>query len=123
MGKTLAITASTRFWNKVLKTDTCWLWTGTKDSRGYGRFAEMDRKMVLPHRFSWEIHFGRIAQGLQVCHKCDNPSCVNPKHLFLGTNSDNIQDSLRKGRFATGKRARNQWSAKQEIRNRVRGGK
>ena len=88
-----------RFWDKVDKTttpDDCWEWKAVK-LKGYGQFWFKD-KMALAHRVSWELSFGPIPNGLNVLHKCDNPSCVNPAHLFLGTPKDNAQDSLKKGR-------------------------
>lgn len=65
---------------------------------GYGQF-NTSIKLVRAHRFSYELHFGKIPQGMFVCHKCDIPNCVNPEHLFLGTPKDNTQDCIRKGRF------------------------
>lgn len=87
------------FWNKVCVEDAneCWLWTGTTDGK-YGVF-NVNYKMEKAHRVSWVIHFGEIPKGLLVLHKCDNPPCVNPHHLFLGTLSDNTRDSIDKGRF------------------------
>lgn len=82
-----------RFWRRVMKTDTCWLWTGTT-IRGYGSF----NKHGYAHRFSWELHNGQILNGLHVLHKCDVRACVRPEHLFLGTNYDNIRDKCAKGR-------------------------
>lgn len=79
------------------KTD-CWEWQRTKNRKGYGQIGIKSGKMVATHRLSYQLHKGEIPEGLLVCHKCDNPSCVNPEHLFLGTNSDNIKDSFRKGR-------------------------
>jgi hypothetical protein len=80
----------------------CWLWTGTVNARGYGTFPVRQSKSVLAHRQSYEVHIGQIPSGLCVCHRCDTPSCVNPSHLFLGTNADNVADKVRKGRQSRG---------------------
>lgn len=91
-----------RFWDKVDKSggeNACWNWTAAKLPHGYGKLQSM-----LSHRASWKIHFGEIPSGLLVCHKCDNPSCVNPNHLFLGTHKQNTQDMVKKGRAACGDR-------------------
>ena len=85
-----------RFWEKVNKTDKCWLWTGGKASDGYGSFNYDGGQRA--HRFSWELHFGKIPSGLLVLHHCDTPGCVRPDHLFLGTQADNAKDMWRKGR-------------------------
>lgn len=95
-----------RFWPKVKKTEGCWIWEGGKNKRGYGvfKFAE---KQGSAHRFSWELHNGTIPEGLQVLHNCpdgDNPSCVNPDHLWLGTNLQNRIDSVEKNRHSRGER-------------------
>lgn len=89
-----------RFWQKVKKTDNCWIWTSSKTNSGYGLFSRglYGTKKVYAHRLSWEIHNGSLPGKLFVCHKCDNPPCINPEHLFLGTNSDNIRDCFAKGR-------------------------
>lgn len=92
-----------RFWRYVRKTDDCWEWTGCMKGPGrhqYGHMALSGYKRVTSHRFSWEIHFGPIPEGMFVCHRCDNPSCVRPDHLFLGTNSENMKDRWNKGRYA-----------------------
>jgi len=84
-----------KFWKKVNKTETCWLWIGSI-SRRYGQFYA--KKTVKAHRFSWELHNGLIPNGLFVCHTCDNPLCVNPSHLWLGTQKDNMKDCVNKER-------------------------
>src|SRR5262245_56294238 len=85
-----------RFWSKVQKTETCWLWTGAK-TRGYGAI-NIDHHAVLAHRVSYELHIGPIPDGLYVLHRCDVHACVRPDHLFLGTHLDNIQDMVLKKR-------------------------
>jgi hypothetical protein len=93
------------FWSKVALGDDreCWEWT-RKKARGYGRF-DVRGWPVYAHRIAWVIAFGVIPDGLYVCHSCDNPPCVNPAHLFLGTAKDNMQDKVRKGRHRWGCRA------------------
>ena len=86
------------FWNKVNKTDGCWLWTGHRTTNGYGRL-HFDGRGIQAHRLAWEWTNGPIPEGLRVCHRCDVPNCVNPEHLFLGTQQDNIRDMYAKGRF------------------------
>ena len=89
----------------VKSEEECWLWLGGTTSRGYGVFGfrkkGVDFHNVLAHRFSYRAFVGKIPKGLQVCHDCptgDNPSCVNPNHLWIGTQEDNMQDMLNKGR-------------------------
>lgn len=88
-----------RFFDLVLPEPNtgCWLWDGALSGKGYGRL-NIEKRMVQAHRFSWEIHYGAIPDGLQACHKCDVRCCVNPEHLFLGTQSENLQDMVAKGR-------------------------
>lgn len=87
-----------RFWRKVDKSGKCWLWIGkTKHRQGYGFIYRANRNM-LTHRWAWLIERGAIPDGMMVLHKCDNPSCVNPEHLFLGTQTDNMRDMANKGR-------------------------
>jgi hypothetical protein len=89
-----------RFFKYVIKSndDNCWIWTGAKTPFGYGRFGTIGNKRVYAHRFSYEIHEEKIPNGYLICHSCDNPSCVNPKHLWLGTPKDNMDDMRKKGR-------------------------
>ena len=99
-------TAEEKFWKNIQKTPGCWIWTGATKTRGYGlmRSGIGDGKM-LSHRFAWELFNGPIPKGDSphsycVCHKCDNPSCCNPDHLFLASHNDNMADMNRKGRHA-----------------------
>lgn len=87
------------FWKRVSKPspDECWEWQGGKTPDGYGS-AGHKNKSVLAHRLAWELTNGPIPEGMEVCHKCDNPPCCNPDHLFLGTHADNIRDMFAKGR-------------------------
>jgi len=86
-----------RFWANVQKTRSCWEWIRYKNTKGYGMIT-IHGKPVMAHRLSWEMRNGPIPEGLCACHHCDNPSCVNPGHIFIGTAQDNIRDSYLKSR-------------------------
>jgi len=92
--------AEERFWVKVDKSDTsgCWEWTGNKNGSGYGLFMVRSPKKELAHRVSYRWDRGSLPPEKLVCHRCDNPGCVNPSHLFLGSARDNIIDMVEKGR-------------------------
>jgi len=91
-------TAMDRFWPKIKKTDTCWLWTGARLAFGYGILTVRNR-LNFAHRISWLFHCGDIPSGLYVLHRCDVPNCVRPDHLFLGTYAMNFADARAKGRW------------------------
>jgi hypothetical protein len=90
-----------RLWSRVdCKSDGCWIWNGPVNKAGYGVVGKGGRSggMLLTHRVSWEMLRGPIPDGMNVLHRCDSPPCVNPDHLFLGTQADNVADMLAKGR-------------------------
>lgn len=92
-------TSVERFKSKIgLDAKTgCWLWLGSRHPTGYGQFSIKFKKM-LAHRYAWSLENGPVPEGLYVCHKCDNPPCCNPAHLFIGTQKDNLADMKAKGR-------------------------
>jgi hypothetical protein len=85
-----------RFFVKIKKTKSCWIWTACRFADGYGMFQW--KRTQHAHRLMWMRENGPIPKGMHICHTCDNPPCVNPKHLFLGTPGDNVRDMVRKGR-------------------------
>jgi len=101
-------TLEQRFLRKITKTKTCWEWNGAKDPKGYGYILVKKNKKVQKnksaHRISYELYSGKIPEGMVVMHSCDNSSCVNPKHLSLGTPLDNHNDKMNKGRQARGEK-------------------
>lgn len=97
--KEVDVSNASEFWRRVEKTDACWLWIGSRRRDGYGRHrVNGTPRRIRAHRLSWEMHFGAIPSGMSVLHHCDNPPCVRPDHLFLGTDTDNTADKVRKGR-------------------------
>jgi hypothetical protein len=92
-----------RFWGKIDRSagpDGCWLWLCSRNAKGYGTFTVTrgGRRNEGAHRWAFELTYGPIGTGLCVCHRCDNPPCCNPTHLFLGTQSENLRDMVAKGR-------------------------
>jgi len=79
-------------------SDKCWVWQGSRTPKGYGQFGISSGNMRPAHRIAWQLYKGPIPKGKFVCHVCDNPPCVNPNHLFVGTNRDNMTDMFKKGR-------------------------
>lgn len=123
----VSLDASTvrRFWKKVQKSDGCWLWTASQGKGGYGK-ADVAGKTTKAHRLSWRIHNGAIPAGKDVLHTCDNPPCVRPDHLYLGTDIENTKDKMARGRQSaprmygdTNPHAVLTWSRVDYIRNRL----
>lgn len=126
-------TVEERFWSKIDRSnpDGCWIWTAAvwKQRGGYGKFqagsSRSGNRAVRAHRFAWELTHGPIPDGLQVCHRCDNPPCCNPSHLFLGAPVVNSRDMVAKGRSNRGEarpQAKLTETAVLEIRRRLADG-
>jgi len=96
----VAIPLAIRFWDKVQLSEGCWTWTGATTGHGYGVLSKGRdvEGLISAHRLAYKITYGPIPCGMNVCHKCDNPRCVRPDHLFLGTQKDNVLDMINKGR-------------------------
>ncbi len=118
IGGSMKKTTEDLFWEKVDKEEGmgCWTWTAYRNKKGYGRFA-LGRKSRGAHRVSWLLSFGPVPYGLCVLHSCDNTSCVNPAHLFLGTNADNVADMVSKGRNARGESHASSKLTEDDVRN------
>jgi hypothetical protein len=89
-----------KFWQrvKILGLLDCWEWQGGRDGFGYGKVQDFDGKTERTHRFVWKLTYGSIPTGKHILHKCDNPSCCNPNHLYVGTHQDNMRDRTERGR-------------------------
>lgn len=107
-----SVTNVDAFWSRVdmLNQDSCWEWQGAKTDKGYGVYAPLPGVLLRAHRVAYALHNNGIDDDLFVCHTCDNPSCCNPNHLFLGTPKDNNDDKMAKGRHNAGKGENNSQS-------------
>lgn len=106
-----------RFWMKVKKREgTCWTWTAATDKDGYGVFW-YNNKAQYAHRVSWQLTNGLITSDQVVCHRCDNPLCVRPDHLFLGSYYDNILDKVKKQRSSLNEQNPNSKLTKSQVRD------
>lgn len=112
----------TRFWEKVDvgKPDECWHWKGAVDRKGYGKLGSPDGRTVSAHRIAYELANATTTAQWNVCHKCDNPRCCNPTHLFLGSRADNLKDMIAKGRNAKGERLSRKLTSQQVVSIRER---
>ena len=96
------MTKHSTFWDKVDKTDTCWLWQASKDKHGYGQLTYHGRHRMA-HHVAFELTHGAVPDGLVICHTCDTPGCVNPDHLYAGTHKQNTADMLERKRARHGR--------------------
>ena len=99
-----------------IKDNGCWEWVKSKTSHGYGNFRDAD-KIKMAHKESYKLFVGSVPKGIFVCHHCDNPSCINPDHLFLGTHKDNMMDMVNKGRHRSIPQYNNNYAGKRVLAN------
>lgn len=111
-------TEDRRFWGRVVKGPSCWIWTGALDQHGYGRTYHSVHGNQYAHRRAWEMANGPVPDGQHVLHTCDTPACVNPGHFFLGTHADNMADKKKKGREHR-HRVNGRWAAINSIDTRT----
>jgi hypothetical protein len=120
--KSFPNTQKNRFYSKVTipqTEDGCMIWNLAKNRQGYGVMVHEVSKTMLAHRYSYELFVGEIPDGMCVLHKCDNPLCVRPDHLFLGSHSDNMQDMFSKGRGNTFNNVKLDMNKVKDIRKRL----
>jgi hypothetical protein len=110
-------TPAMRFWGKVKRAENgCWLWQGAVNTTGYGMANWTRSKNLVAHRLAWELLRGQPPAGLRALHKCDTPRCVNPDHIFWGTQKDNSADAMAKGRTTLGKQPKQRLIDAQKVR-------
>ena len=114
MGRPALSSVSDRLLSHIVKKDGCWGWRGYRDEKGYGRLMTPGGP-VRAHRLSYEYHNGPIREGGYVLHKCDNPECTNPDHLYVGSHADNMADKKARGRCYTGERPRGEQHARARL--------
>jgi hypothetical protein len=104
------IARTTPFWDRATKGDGCWIWQAARNSGGYGEY-----RGGYAHRYAYEQAVGPIPPGMHVLHRCDNPPCINPAHLWVGTNLDNVRDAQAKGRILVGEQRHNAKLSREDV--------